>query len=204
MKIVDTKGQVCPKPIIETKKILNQVAVGEMFMVITDNETSFNNLKRFLNDNHSKVNAKREGDVWSLEVTKLHGEIKDNPAEEYCTPEVGAVAKGDYIIAISSDCMGHGEEELGRKLMVSFISIILYLDELPSAIVLYNSGVKLAVKDSVVIEYLAELEKHNVAIVVCGTCVDYYGISNYLGAGTINDMLTITNRLIKAKKIIRP
>jgi selenium metabolism protein YedF len=204
MRIVDTKGLLCPKPIIETKKVLKEVAVGDTFMVITDNKTSLNNLKKFLKDNHSEFSITQESGVWSLKVTKLSGDFKTNPVEEYCAPDMNDFAKGDYVIAITSDCMGQGDEELGRKLMKSFMSIILYLDKLPSAMVFYNSGVKLAIKDSEEIEYLLELEKHDVEIIICGTCVDFFGIRKQLGTGTINDMLTITNRLIKAGKVIRP
>jgi selenium metabolism protein YedF len=204
MRIVDTKGQVCPKPIIETKKVLKQVAVGEMFMIITDNETSCYNLKKFLNDNHCKFIISRVGEIWSFDVTKLHGEANAVPAEEYCTPDITDIEKGDYVITITSECMGQGDEELGRKLMKSFISVILYLDQLPASVIFYNSGVKLAVKNSPVMEYLSELERHNVEIIVCGTCTNFYGIGEQLGIGTINDMLTITNRLLNAKKVIRP
>lgn len=204
MKILDTKGQICPKPIIETKKVLKETPIGDTFTVITDSETSFNNLKKFLSDNSSKFTVSKEGGVWSLEVTKLSGEVKANSVEEYCSPAINNLTKGDYVIAITSECMGQGDEELGRKLMKSFISIILYLDELPSALIFYNSGVKFTVKDSPVEEFLLELEKNNVEIIVCGTCADFYGLTDNIGIGTINDMLTITNRLIKAEKVIRP
>jgi selenium metabolism protein YedF len=204
MRIVDTKGQLCPKPIIETKKVLKEISIGDTFTVITDNETSFNNLKKFLSDNNAKFKINYEEGVWSLEVTKLSVEVKSKPEEEYCSPVLSGLVNGDYVIAITSEYMGQGDEDLGRKLMKSFISIILYLDQLPSSIIFYNSGVKLTVKDSPVAEFLLELEKHKVEIIVCGTCVDFYGIGQQLGTGTINDMLTITNRLLKAEKVIRP
>jgi hypothetical protein len=44
MKIVDTKGQKCPKPIVETKKALRESKSGETFKVVTDNKTSFANM----------------------------------------------------------------------------------------------------------------------------------------------------------------
>ena len=204
MRIVDTKGQLCPKPIIETKKVLKEVEVGDIFVVITDSETSLNNLKRFLTDNKTEYNVVKEGGSWSITVTKLSGNVSPNREEEYCSPVAKSTSGGDYVIAITSDCMGQGEEELGRKLMKSFISIILYLDSLPSSVIFYNSGVKLVVKDSPVVEYLSELKKHDVEIIVCGTCVDFYGLTNNLGIGKINDMLTITNRLLKAEKVLRP
>jgi selenium metabolism protein YedF len=204
MRIVDTKGQLCPKPIIETKKVLKEVNVGDSFIVITDNETSLNNLKKFLTDNNTKYAVTKEAGNWSLTVTKLSGEVSQVTEEIYCAPDLSVSPGGEYGIAITSDCMGQGDEELGRKLMKSFVSIILYLDELPAFIVFYNSGVKLTVKDSSVLEYLTELKKNDVEIIVCGTCIDHYGLENKLGVGTINDMLTITNRLIKADRVIRP
>lgn len=204
MRIVDTMGQPCPKPIIETKKVLKEVAVGETFIVLTNSETSFNNLKKFLKDNNTGLDVSKDGDVWSMNVTKLSDEIKNSKAEEYCDSIITDLTTGDYVIAITSDCMGQGDEALGQKLMKSFISIILYLDQLPTSIVFYNSGVKLAVKESATLEYLQELEKHNVEIIVCGTCVDFYGLGKEMGCGTINDMLSITNRLLKAMKVIRP
>ena len=204
MLIVNTKGQLCPKPIIETKKVLREIGVGETFVVETNSETTLNNLKRFLSDNNTKFTVEKNEGEWSLEITKLKGELTVSSVEEYCPPEITALVKGDYVIAITSDIMGQGDDELGKKLMKSFLSIVLYLDELPSAIIFYNSGVKLTTKDSSTIEYLCELEKHNVEIIVCGTCVDFFGIGNQLGTGTINDMLTITNRLLKAGKVIRP
>jgi selenium metabolism protein YedF len=204
MRIVDTKGQICPKPIIETKKVLKEVAVGETFKVITDNETSFNNLRKFLNDNHTDYHISEKNGIWSLEVTKLAGEIKIDQPEKYCAASETNLTKGDYAIVISSDRMGQGDDELGRRLMKSFIGIIQYLDEIPEAIVFYNSGVKLTTSDSDVIESLHELEKQNVEIMICGTCVDFYGIRKQLGTGKIYDMLVINNRLLKTGKVIRP
>jgi len=54
MRIVDTKGQLCPAPLIAAKKALKETAVGESFEVLTDNKTSFDNLSRFLSDNKAK------------------------------------------------------------------------------------------------------------------------------------------------------
>ena len=58
MKIVDTKGQLCPAPMIATKRALNEVPSGETFIVQTDNQTSFNNLSRFLKDNNTEFTGK--------------------------------------------------------------------------------------------------------------------------------------------------
>ena len=55
MRIVDTKGQLCPAPLIAAKKALKETTEGESFIVLTDNKTSFDNLSRFLKDNNSRI-----------------------------------------------------------------------------------------------------------------------------------------------------
>ena len=53
MRIVDTKGQLCPAPLIAAKKALKETAAGDSFILLTDNQTSFDNLSRFLKDNNA-------------------------------------------------------------------------------------------------------------------------------------------------------
>jgi TusA-related sulfurtransferase len=47
MKKVDTRGQLCPKPIIMAKALFNELDLGEQMEVLTDSETSLNNLINF-------------------------------------------------------------------------------------------------------------------------------------------------------------
>lgn len=204
MRIVDTKGQKCPQPIIETKKALRASISGETFMVITDNQTSYNNISRFLNDNKIKFSATEINNVWSFRITKEPGEAQMSAAEEYCEAESQKNSSGDYAVVISSEVMGQGDDDLGRKLMKSFFTVINCLDSLPATIVFYNTGVKLAMKNSPVIESLIEIEKKGVEILLCGTCVDYYKSRKKIGVGVISDMYTITSKLSKAGNIIKP
>jgi TusA-related sulfurtransferase len=57
MRKVDTRGQQCPAPILATKKALKETKTGESFEVLTDNQTSFNNLMRFLKDNKTQFSV---------------------------------------------------------------------------------------------------------------------------------------------------
>ena len=61
MRIVDTRGQLCPAPLIATKRALKETPEGESFMLLTDNQTSFNNVSRFLKDNNT---AFQTSEVW--------------------------------------------------------------------------------------------------------------------------------------------
>lgn len=205
MKIVDTRGEKCPKPIIETKKALKETGSGEIFRVLTDNKTSFTNISRFLGDNKIKYIVTEKDGVWTFEVTNNEtGNTTLTAAENYCEPELPLDMKNNYAVAVTSEFMGSGDDQLGKKLMKSFFVAVSCLDEKPSVMVFYNSGVKLAVRDSEVIDLLREIEKKGVEVILCGTCVDHYKLGESLGAGTIGDMYLIMQKLSAAGNVIRP
>ena len=68
----------------------------------------------------------------------------------------------------------------------------------------YNSGVKLTVKDSEVIDILHEIENKGVELIICGTCVDHYKIAERISIGKLSDMFIITQKLSETGNIIRP
>ena len=75
MRIVDTRGQQCPAPILAAKKTLKEVTNGELFEVLTDNQTSFNNLTRFLKDNKIQFLVKESDGILTLTIQKEEDEI---------------------------------------------------------------------------------------------------------------------------------
>jgi selenium metabolism protein YedF len=204
MRIVDTKGQLCPAPLIAAKRALKETAEGDSFIVLTDNRTSFDNLCRFLTDNRTKFSVKESEGVWTMTVTRLNGELTEAKVEDYCAPEISHFEKGNYVVAITSDKMGEGDEELGRLLISNFIKALKDLDKLPQHMVFYNKGVTLAVKDSPVIEIIKDLEKMGVEIHLCATCVNFYKHENDLVAGTLSNMYSIAEIMASAGNIIRP
>lgn len=204
MRIVDTKGQLCPAPLIAAKRALNETAAGESFIVLTDNRTSFDNLNRFLKDNKAECNVTESDGIWSLTVTKITTETVQSKPEEYCDTSVAHFEKGNYVVVISSDKMGEGDAELGHLLMTNFIKALKDIDKLPAKIVFYNNGVKLAVKSSPVIEHLRDLEKMGVELILCATCVNHYSLSNDLGVGLVSNMYVIAEAMTTAGNIIKP
>jgi len=204
MRIVDTKGQLCPEPLIATKKALKETAVGESFIVLTDNLTSFNNVSRFLRDNNTAYKFSENGGIWTLTVTKVSGEMINSKPEEYCTPEVAHFEKGDFVIVFSSDKMGDGDESLGLLLIGNFIKALKDLDKLPAKMVFYNKGVKLVTNTSPVIENLKDLEKMGVELLCCATCVNHYKLESVVGAGTLSNMYAIADAMAKAGSVIKP
>ena len=204
MRIVDTKGHLCPAPLIAAKKALKETAGGESFILLTDNQTSFDNLSRFLKDNKADFQVSESESIWTLTITKTIGEVALTNPEDYCAPSISHFEKGNYVVVISSDKMGEGDEELGHLLMANFIKALKDLDELPSKMVFYNNGVKLATKSSPVIEHLRDLEKMGVELMLCATCISHYSLESVVGAGTVSNMYTITEVMASAGNIIKP
>ena len=72
----------------------------------------------------------------------------------------------------------------------------------PSAIVFMNSGVRLVTENEQTIEHLKVLEDMGVKLVVCGTCLNFYGLSDKLQCGTVSNMYDIVETMSGASKVI--
>ena len=201
-KIVDARGMLCPKPLIMTKQALKELQHGENLRVIIDNEISKTNVERFLADNGLASFCTGENGVFTLLVTKSTEELVRPDAQSYCSP--APAPKGKQVIAVSSDKMGSGPDELGAILMKAFISTIKEVTPLPSKIVFYNTGILLTAEGSPLVDPLRELESAGVAILVCGACVNYFKKQNDIRVGTVSNMYTILEALSGAGTIIKP
>lgn len=204
MRTVDTRGQLCPAPIIATKKALREAIKEETLRVLTDNQTSLNNLTRFLSDNNTQFSVEENGGGWVLTITKSEGEEILSVPENYCTDAIPHLSKGDFIIVFSSDKMGEGDEQLGGLLMNNFIKAIRDMDELPGKMVFYNSGVKLGTDDSEIAAQLREIEKMGVSMYFCATCAKFYSLEEKIKVGVLSNMFEIARLMAAAGKIIKP
>lgn len=110
----------------------------------------------------------------------------------------------DTVAVLSSKRMGEGDEKLGELLMKSFVFALKEHKEELSSVLFYNSGALLASRDSECLEDLKELEEAGVELLVCGTCADYFGIKEELGAGRITNMFDIVKRMKEAAHLLRP
>jgi len=200
MKALDTKGEKCPIPLIKLKEALMDLNPGEEIVVETDNDTSLKNLLSYLKDQGVEPEVSSTGTVHSLHVTVPEMDLsKANPAA-YCSSDLPA----DYVVCIKGELMGNGDPELGKVLMDTFVDNLKLQEQLPSHVVLYNGGVKLAMKSSPVCSSLAELEELGTRIMLCGTCIDHYGIQFDIGVGMISNMVVITETLAAAGHVVSP
>jgi len=204
MKTVDVRGLQCPLPIIETRKGLRELPEGESLKILIDNSASLGNVCKFLEDNNCSFVKMESGSHFELTVARGAMAITGSPAGEYCSTSRPPLSGGKYVVVLSTDTMGTGDDNLGRKLMASFVNILTELDGIPSAVLCYNGGVRLALPDSPVAGTLAELENRGVEIILCGTCLDFYGIKGITIAGKTGDMYRIASVMAAAQRVIRP
>lgn len=203
-KIVDCRGLLCPQPLINTKKALKEATKDEIIEIIIDNATSCQNVSHFLSDNSIPFSLKEENGIYTLSISPTgEGFTPKREAEEYC--EVSFPNKfGSYIVVLTANMMGSGNEDLGKILMKGFLNTLPSLDKLPQEIICYNSAVTLAVKGTDTAMSLTRLHTMGVKITLCGTCVDFYGLKDNLEVGTISNMLYIAERLSSGILIVKP
>lgn len=105
----------------------------------------------------------------------------------------------DTVVVLNQDQMGHGDRALGQKILGTFLKKAIALPDF-SAIVFYNSGVKLVGPDSPVLTELRLLEERGIDLVPCGTCLQHFGITPAVGRTA--DMDSILRELGQATKVI--
>lgn len=108
------------------------------------------------------------------------------------------------MVVISADHMGEGNDELGKILLKGFLFALTQQEKLPSTILFYNGGASLACEGSASLENLLSLSKLGVEILTCGTCLNYYGLTDKLQVGAVTNMYVITEKQMQADLVIRP
>lgn len=200
MKTIDTRGLLCPAPLIQTKKAIKEAQGGETLEVLLDNETACQNVSSYLKELGINTDVVLNEDIQHIRFTVPDQVDETVNAESFCTPP----ANNNYVVVLKSELMGEGDPQLGALLMRAFINSLKETDQLPSSIILYNSGVKLAIAGSDTAESLAEMENKGVTIICCGTCVDFYELKPVIKIGTISNMFRITQLTSEAGHVVYP
>ena len=117
-----------------------------------------------------------------------------------CTPD----ARTDTVVAIASDKMGEGAEELGKTLLKAFVFSLTQQDKLPKTILFYNGGAHLTCAGSPMLDDLKALEAEGVEILTCGTCLNFYGLTEQLAVGGVTNMYVIAEKMLTAGNVVKP
>lgn len=106
------------------------------------------------------------------------------------------------VILVTNDGMGKADAQLQRMLIAKYFELLVAGGDLPNAICFYTDGVKLAVEGSPVLTQLAALEEKGVRLVLCSTCLNYFGLTEKVRVGIVGGMGDILEAQAKAEKVI--
>ena len=193
---LDAKGKACPIPVIMAKKELDAGCCD--LTVEVDDDTAVQNLSRLAADRGLQVTAETQKDG----VFSVHMAGNSNPAPEaapVCVPPQGR----GYAVFIGKDHVGEGDAELGYNLVKMAIYTLSQSDAVPASVLFMNGGVKLpAGEERQILDSLRELIGKGTEVLVCGTCLNYYGLTGQLKVGTVSNMYDILDRMQSASKVI--
>jgi selenium metabolism protein YedF len=192
---IDCRGLACPAPVLQTKEAMEKHH-PDVIKVVVDNEASKQNVSRFMESQNLEVSVKQEGKDFHV-IGKRKGEIiHEEPVER---PET---EQKKIMVMVANDRMGHGDDELGEKLMVSFLKTLREMGDELWRLVFVNNGVKLTIDGSDVLPVIQELEKDGTHILVCGTCLTHFDLLDRKKAGETTNMLDIVTAMQLADKVI--
>lgn len=228
MNTLDCKGLACPEPVLRTRELIEKQKPAK-FMVVVDNSPAVENISRYVNNNgYSVANVTKKADnCFELLVQKVestmdeHEEVPGLERTRFFTDteifnkeplflkngEVPAdytahSKKRKTVVLLATDKLGHGDDELGAKLMENFLATLTEMDIWQ--IIMVNGGVHLATKEGKNLESLKKLAEQGVKINVCGTCLNHFGLLDAKKIGETTNMLDIVTTLDLADKVIRP
>ena len=219
---VNAIGDACPIPVVKTKNAIKELNGPGVVETLVDNEIAVQNLTKMANQKGYGVQSEKlSEDQFRVTITVsgspmasseddgakggdgTSSESGDARDTQECLVLPGG-GKKNIVVAVTSPVMGSGNDELGAVLIKGFLYALTQQEELPSTILFYNGGAALTCEGSSSIEDLKSLEALGVEILTCGTCLNFYKLSEKLQVGGVTNMYEIVEKLTCADLVIRP
>lgn len=206
---VNAIGDPCPIPVVKTKNAIKDLKGNQGTVeTLVDNEIAVQNLTKMANQKGYQVKSEKLEEhrfcvimEIGLSDQETQKEVQEMSPDTFCIPDS---RKRHTVVVIPSSYMGEGDPELGNVLMKSYIYALSQQEELPETILFYNGGVKLTCETSASLEDLKSLEAQGVEILSCGTCLNFYGLTEQLKVGSITNMYVIAEKMSQADLVIKP
>ncbi len=215
-KHIDCTGMACPLPVVQTKNALRSFTEEGTLNVRVDNEIAVQNLTRFAKRRDLPVShTKASDDDYTVTLTVSAAALQpdaQNASPEAATPSAAfddadlstCIPCQKTAVVIASDRMGEGDEELGKTLMKAFLFALTSQDKIVDYLIFYNKGAYLTCEGSTSLEDIRALEKAGTKVFTCGTCLNYYGLTDKCAVGAISNMYDIVEMQLQCQQIIRP
>ena len=200
MVTVDARGDACPLPVVKAKNAIKELNGAGQVEVLVDNEIAVQNLTKMAQQKGYASRAEKRAAQEYRVVLTVGDAAAETPAPAVCAPDT----RTDTVVAIGSNQMGVGAEELGKTLLKAFVFALTQQDQLPRTVLFYNGGASLTCEGSPMLEDLKTLEAEGVEILTCGTCLNYYGLTEKLAVGGVTNMYVIAEKLTQAGNVVKP
>lgn len=197
LKELDCRGLACPAPVLRCKETLEKEAPNRL-RVLVDNEAARQNVTRFLTSRGLSVQSEAVGTDFA--VLALTGTAEPSPDPSRAQDQKEPHKR--IMVLVGSDRLGHGDDLLGRKLLLSFVKTLKEMGQDLWRLVLVNNGVTLTIEGSELLPALTELEGSGVKILVCGTCLTHFGLLEKKCVGETTNMLDIVTAMQLADSVI--
>ncbi|MBW1903024.1 MAG: sulfurtransferase-like selenium metabolism protein YedF [Deltaproteobacteria bacterium] len=195
-KEIDARGLACPAPVLQTKEIVDKKSPNTI-KILVDNEAARQNVIRFLESQNYGVSVEQVGTDFHVSGNREGGAfVSERPAPETETDQK------KIMVMVTTDRLGHGDDELGAKLMAAFLKTLKEMGNDLWRLVFLNNGVKLTIEGSGVLDSLKELEEAEITILVCGTCLDHFNLLEKKQVGETTNMLDIVTAIQLADKVV--
>lgn len=112
------------------------------------------------------------------------------------------VPDSETVLIVTRNGMGDADQDLQHKLISKYLQLIHENDVYPPVICFYTEGVKLAVSGSPVLEELRSLENKGVRLILCGTCLEHFGLKDLVQVGIVGGMTDIIEAQRRASKVV--
>ena len=106
------------------------------------------------------------------------------------------------VLLFTRNGLGDAPEGLQQTLVAKFLSLAAQSEKKPTKILFYTEGVKLVCEGSMVLQWLRILEDAGVELIVCSTCLEYFGLIDKVRVGKVGGMPGILAALQEADKVV--
>jgi hypothetical protein len=106
------------------------------------------------------------------------------------------------VVVVKNDGIGSDGEPLRHKLLMLYLKMLQDNGLYPGAICFYAGGVKMVVEGSPVLDQLRDLEAKGVRLIICITCLKYFGLEDKVEVGIVGGMNDIVLAQWIAGKVI--
>ncbi|MFP4083620.1 MAG: sulfurtransferase-like selenium metabolism protein YedF [Desulfonatronovibrio sp.] len=195
--LIDCQGLPCPQPVLRCKEIITRHNPGEI-SVLVDNEPALENVSRYLtHQGYTLHKPEQSKGGWIVFGSR---DLKNQ--QKAPSPAASDMNDLRTLILISKDKIGKGDDDLGTRLMLNFLATLPEMGKDLWKIILVNSGVRLAIENSPALDSLLKLEKQGSSILVCGTCLEFFKLTDKRRTGQTTNMLDIISGMNVADKVI--